>query len=127
AMLAPTVFGRTQPGLVLGTVGYMSPEQVRGQPVDHRADVFSVGAILYEMVTGERAFGGESAVEAMSAILKEEPQVPAEGGRRMPPGLERIARRCLEKRPEARWHDVHDLAFALEAFAGPMPGGGATR
>jgi dipeptidyl aminopeptidase/acylaminoacyl peptidase len=107
----------TEPGVVLGTVGYMSPEQVRGAPVDHRSDVFSFGAILYEMLTGARAFRGDSAVEAMNAILKEEPPEPSESGRSVAPGLDRIVRHCLEKNPALRFQSTRDLAFDLESLS----------
>jgi eukaryotic-like serine/threonine-protein kinase len=107
----------TEPGVVLGTVGYMSPEQVRGGAVDHRSDVFSFGAILYEMVTGSRAFHGDSAVETMNAILKEDPPEPAQPGRNVPPVLDRIVRHCLEKNPALRFQSVRDLAFDLESLS----------
>ncbi len=102
----------TEPGAVLGTVGYMSPEQVRGRAADHRADIFSFGAILYEMVAGRRAFRGESPVETMNAILKEDPPELS-----VAPALERIVRRCLEKNPQERFQSARDLAFALEAMS----------
>ena len=105
----------TQPGMVLGTAGYMSPEQVRGKPADARSDIFSFGAILYETLSGLRAFSGESSVETMNAILKEDP--PAVSGN-VPPATERVIRRCLEKAPEERFQSARDLAFALEALAG---------
>lgn len=114
----------TQPGAVMGTVGYMSPEQVRGRPADLRSDIFSLGAILYEMVAGLRAFRGESSVETMNAILKEDPP-PIPGN--VPPALERVIRRCLEKAPDERFESARDLSFALEALAalssasGPEP------
>ncbi|HSE63164.1 MAG TPA: protein kinase [Thermoanaerobaculia bacterium] len=107
----------TEPGVVLGTVGYMSPEQVRGAPVDHRADVFSFGAILYEMLTGARAFRGDSAIETMNAILKEDPPEPVQSGRSVPPVLDRIVRHCLEKNPALRFQSVRDLAFDLETLS----------
>src|SRR5580698_2590626 len=106
----------TQPGVVLGTAGYMSPEQVRGKPADARSDIFSFGAILYEMVAGLRAFRGESSVETMNAILKDDP--PAISGD-VPPAIERVIRRCLEKAPEERFQSARDLAFALEALSAP--------
>ena len=106
----------TEPGMVMGTAGYMSPEQVRGKPADGRSDIFSFGAILYEMVAGLRAFHGESSVEAMTAILKEDP--PAIPGN-VPPAIERVIRRCLEKAPDERFQSARDLSFALEALAGP--------
>jgi len=109
----------TDPGTVLGTVGYMSPEQARGQETDHRADIFSFGVILYEMLSGRRAFSGESAVEVMNAILKEEPPEFGETNTKVSPQLEKIVRRCLEKQPERRFQSASDLGFALEAFSAP--------
>lgn len=111
--------GITDPGVVMGTVGYMSPEQVRGQDADHRADIFSFGAILYEMLSGKHSFTGESAVELMNAILKEEPPDLPETSHKIPPQLERIVRRCLEKRPERRFQSASDLGFALETLSTP--------
>ena len=105
----------TDPGKVLGTVGYMSPEQVLGRPVDLRSDVFSLGAVLYEMLSGRRAFKGDSAVETMNAILKDEPPDLVDSGRALLPGLERIVRHCLEKRPEDRFQSARDLAFDLQS------------
>ena len=107
----------TTPGTVMGTVGYMSPEQVRGQRIDHHSDIFSFGAVLYEMASGRRAFRGDSSVETMNAILKEEvPEVSA-SGIHVSPGLDRIIRRCLEKKPERRFQSASDLAFALDALS----------
>lgn len=103
----------TTPGTVLGTVGYLSPEQVRGEPADHRSDIFSFGAILYEMLAGKRAFRADTSVETMSAILREEPEEISRTGRELPPGLDRIVRRCLEKSPEERFQSARDLAFHL--------------
>ncbi|OFW15662.1 MAG: hypothetical protein A3H29_18405 [Acidobacteria bacterium RIFCSPLOWO2_02_FULL_67_21] len=108
----------TGPGLLLGTVGYMAPEQARGQTVDHRSDIFAFGAILYEMLAGQRAFAGATPVETLSAILqKDPPDLPA-AERHIPPALVRIVERCLEKDPAARFQSTTDLAFALEALAG---------
>jgi Tol biopolymer transport system component len=106
---------RTEPGQVLGTVAYRAPEQVRGRPADQRGDLFSLGAILYEMVIGARAFVGESDIEAMNAILKDEPKQLVPGGA-FSPELERIVRHCLEKIPEERFQSARDLAFQLEAL-----------
>ena len=108
----------TEPGVVLGTVGYMSPEQVRGEPTDHRSDIFAFGAILYEMLSGQRAFEGKSSVETMNAILKEEPPELSKVSLQIPRALEHIVRHCLEKAPEQRFQSAHDLAFALEELLG---------
>jgi hypothetical protein len=107
----------TQPGTVMGTVGYMSPEQVRGQNVDHRSDIFSFGAILYEMLSGKRAFKGESSVETMNAILKEDPPELSESGLNVMPGPERVVRHCLEKEPGLRFQSARDLTFDLESLS----------
>ncbi|HEV3165746.1 MAG TPA: serine/threonine-protein kinase, partial [Isosphaeraceae bacterium] len=118
--LAPTITvgsSDTAPGVVMGTVGYMAPEQVRGQAVDHRADLFSFGTVLFEMLSGQRAFRRDSAVETMNAILKEDPPDLMETAPFVPPALERILRRCLEKSPEERFQSARDLAFALEALS----------
>ncbi|MEO8436331.1 MAG: protein kinase [Pyrinomonadaceae bacterium] len=117
-MEAPTSL-KTAPGLILGTVGYMSPEQVDGRPADHRADLFSFGAVLYEMLAGRRAFRGESTIDTLNAIRKEEPPELSLLNRNVPPGLERVIQRCLEKKPERRFQSASDLAFALEAFSQP--------
>jgi Tol biopolymer transport system component len=116
---APTQEKITAPGTVMGTVGYMAPEQVRGQEADHRTDIFSFGVILYEMLSGRRTFSGESAIEVMNAILKEEPPELSETNTRVSAQLEKIVRRCLEKQPERRFHSAHDLGFALEALSIP--------
>ena len=113
----PTASAGTEPGVILGTIGYMSPEQVRGKPADPRSDIFSFGAILYEMLSGKRAFQGDSAADTMSAILKEDPQELSVTNKNVPPGLERIVRHCLEKSPDERFHSAHDLAFQLEALS----------
>ncbi|MBZ5722804.1 MAG: protein kinase [Acidobacteriia bacterium] len=107
----------TQPGTVMGTAGYMSPEQVRGQNVDHRSDIFSFGAILYEMISGKRAFKGDTSVETMNAILKEDPPELSESGLNVTPGLDRIVRHCLEKEPGLRFQSARDLAFDLESLS----------
>ena len=106
----------TEPGAILGTVGYMSPEQVRGQPVDGRSDIFSLGCLLYEMVSGVRAFSRASAAESLAAVLKEEPPQITASGRQFPPDLERVVIHCLEKKPEERFQSARDLAFALKAL-----------
>jgi hypothetical protein len=114
---APTTPPETEPGLVLGTIGYMAPEQLRGQTVDHRADLFALGALLYEMLSGQRAFPGTTGAEAIAAILDREPPELPVSERKIPPGLARIVERCLEKNPEARFRTAADLAFALEALS----------
>jgi Tol biopolymer transport system component len=103
------------PGLVVGTIGYMSPEQVTGGPVDHRTDIFAFGAVVYEMLTGRAAFRRASGAETIAAVLREDvAEVPAAAG--VPQPLERILRRCLEKKPAERFHSAHDLGIALEAL-----------
>jgi len=113
----------TNPGVVMGTVGYMSPEQVRGQLTDHRSDIFSFGAILHEMISGRRAFRRETMAETMSAILKEEPDDLTESIPNISPSLERIVRRCLEKKAERRFQSTSDLGFALEALSNTSSSG----
>ena len=115
---SPTVAAATEPGTVMGTVGYMSPEQVRGKAADQRSDIFSLGSILYEMLTGARAFQADSAAETMAAIAQKDPPELSESSGRFPPAIERILRHCLEKRPEERFDTAHDLAFALETLLG---------
>lgn len=105
----------SQPGVVMGTAGYMSPEQVRGEPVEARSDIFSFGCVLYEMISGRRAFQGPSAIETMNAILNADPPEFATGSA-LPPALDSIVRRCLEKLPAHRFQSAADLAFALRAI-----------
>jgi len=115
----PTRRVNTDPGVVMGTVGYMSPEQVRGRPADHRADIFSLGVIIYEMLSGKRAFHGDSVVETLNAILKEDPtELSATTNRNVAPALERVVWHCIEKSPERRFQSATDVAFALEALSG---------
>ncbi|HEY3349631.1 MAG TPA: protein kinase [Thermoanaerobaculia bacterium] len=114
----PTASAGTEPGVVMGTLGYMSPEQVKGKPADARSDIFSFGAILYETLSGKRAFHGDSAAETISSILREDPPELSATNQSIAPGLERIVRHCIEKNPEQRFHSAHDLAFDLEAVSG---------
>ena len=114
----PTAPAATEPGVVMGTLGYMSPEQVKGKPADQRSDIFAFGAILYEMLSGARAFHRDSAAETMSAILREEPPDLSATNKSVQPGLERIVRHCLEKNPEERFYSTRDVAFDLEALSG---------
>ncbi len=107
----------TTPGVVLGTFGYMSPEQVRGQAIDQRSDIFSLGAVMYEMLGGRRAFQRDTGAETMTAILKEDPPEFAPTST-IPAALDRITRRCLEKAPEQRFQSARDVAFALDAISG---------
>lgn len=109
--------GGTEAGMVLGTVGYMSPEQVRGLLLDHRSDIFAFGAIFYEMLTGNRAFRGDSTVETMNAILKQEPEGLPGSLSGIPPAIEKILTHCLEKNTGDRFHSASDLAFALETIS----------
>src|SRR3984885_5868759 len=112
----------TLPGMVMGTVGYMSPEQVRGEPTDSRSDIFSFGAVLYEMLTGKRAFKRETSAETMTAILREEPQALNDAGWQGPVELQRILVRCLEKNVGRRFQSASDLAFAIESLSGTATG-----
>lgn len=109
---------QTRSGAVLGTVAYMSPEQLRGKAVDHRSDIFSCGAILYEMLTGRRAFAGETHVDTMTAILREDPPEMIQEGQNIPAAFEQIIRHCLEKEPENRFQSARDLGFALGTLSG---------
>ena len=127
ATSAPTEVMGTEPGMVVGTIGYMSPEQVRGQAVDHRSDLFSLGAILFEMLSGHRAFQGASPADTMSAILNEEPADVSSFNPKLPAGLERIIRHALEKNPEERFHSAQDFAFDLESLSSPSSGAPAAR
>jgi serine/threonine protein kinase len=113
----PTQAYETNPGQVMGTAGYMSPEMVRAELVDHRTDIFAFGSILYEMLTGKRAFQRGTSAETMTAILREDPPVVSQTAHNIPLGLQRIVHRCLEKNPERRFQSASDLAFALEALS----------
>src|SRR6185503_10647917 len=115
---AGTVSGGTQPGVALGTMGYMSPEQVRGKAADKRSDLSSFGTILYEMLSGQRAFRGDTAADTITAILSKEPPDLSQTNKDVPPGLDRIVRHCLEKNPEERFESARDVAFDLEALSG---------
>ena len=114
---ASTRADQTRAGMVLGTVGYMAPEQARGQAVDHRADIFALGCVLYEMLSGKRAFAGATAADTLTAILSKDPAPLSGVGVSLPAGLQGIVRRSLEKRPEDRFSSAHDLALALTSVA----------
>jgi len=122
----PTRKVNTDPGTVMGTMGYMSPEQLKGQPADNRSDIFSFGAILYEMLSGKRAFRGDSMAETMSAILREDPPDLSETNKTISPALERLVRHCLEKNPAERFHSARDLAFAIDSLSGSASISGRT-
>ena len=113
----------TAAGMVIGTVGYMSPEQVRGGVADPRSDIFSLGIVLHEMLSGKRPFSGETPADVMSGILKDDPADLPVTERRIPPALARIVGRCLEKAPPARFQSARDLAFALDALTSPTDSG----
>jgi eukaryotic-like serine/threonine-protein kinase len=113
----PTLAQLTESGVVMGTAGYMSPEQIRGKDLDHRSDIFSFGAILYELVTGKQTFHKPTSAETMNAILNEDPPSIAQLAPSTPPGLVRLINRCLEKNPDQRFQTASDLAFALEALS----------
>ena len=125
ATSAPTQLQGTNPGTVMGTVGYMAPEQVKGLPADHRADIFSLGCVLYEMASGRRAFVRETAAETMTAILREDPPDLVRDSGGIPTSFEPIVRHCLEKRPEERFQSARDLAFALQSVGASTASGGA--
>jgi len=114
---ATTLAGATQAGTVLGTVGYMAPEQVRGEIVATRADIFSFGCVLHEMVTGERAFARATPIETLAAILHDAPLAPSRIRRELPPDLDRLVARCLEKEAARRFQSARDLAVALAALS----------
>ncbi|MEX0880415.1 MAG: serine/threonine-protein kinase, partial [Thermoanaerobaculia bacterium] len=116
---APTVSGHTEPGKVMGTAGYLSPEQVRGFPLDHRSDVFAFGAILYELLSGKMAFSRHTASDTMAAILRDEPPELSESGKNISPALDQIVRHCLEKDRDNRFQSAKDIAFALSEASGP--------
>jgi hypothetical protein len=114
----------TTPGMVLGTVGYMSPEQVRGETADQRSDIFSLGVVIYQMLTGRRPFEAETAAETMTAVLKHDPPELTQLNPDLPAGLDRVVRHCLEKNPDERYQSARDLAFELEGRSwrsGSMP------
>jgi eukaryotic-like serine/threonine-protein kinase len=113
----PTTPPKSQPGLIMGTFGYMAPEQVRALPADQRADIFSLGAVVYEMLSGRRAFHRDTNADTMTAILNEDPPDLPIAERRIPPAIARIVDRCLEKNPSARFQTANDLGFALEALS----------
>src|SRR3984893_17331765 len=122
---APTGSGHTEPGAVMGTVGYMSPEQVKGFQVDHRSDIFSFGTILYELLSGKKAFKRDTNAETMAAILRDEPPELSESGRNISPALNNIVKHCLEKDRDHRFQSARDIAFALSETSGPVAASGA--
>ena len=109
---------QTAAGVVMGTASYMAPEQVRGEVADPRTDIFAFGAVLYEMLSGVRAFRRDTPAETMTAVLKDDPPELSDGTRLVSPSLERIVRRCIEKNPEQRFQSARDLSFALSALSG---------
>jgi|HubBroStandDraft_5_1064220.scaffolds.fasta_scaffold03181_3 serine/threonine protein kinase len=123
---APTFAAETEAGAVMGTVGYMAPEQVRGDAADHRADIFAFGAILYEMLAGKRAFQKPTSPETMTAILNEDPAAISQVTTNIAPALQRVVHRCLEKNPEQRFQSASDLAFALDALSETSGASGVT-
>ena len=116
---------KTAEGRIVGTVGYMAPEQVRGKDIDARADIFALGAVLYEMLSGERAFTGETTADTLTAVLTKDPGEMSRPGRPVPIALDRLVRRCLEKDPDERFQSARDVAFALEAESGASRSGEA--
>src|SRR5580698_742476 len=122
---APEAGPVTDEGVVLGTVGYMSPEQVRGKPADARSDIFALGTILYEMLSGKRAFQRDSSADTMAAILKEDPPELAGEGKPIPPAVDRVVRHALEKNPNERFQSARDFAFDLESLSSVSSGSGS--
>jgi len=121
---AAAAVNTTEPGLVMGTPAYMSPEQVRGEPADTRSDIFALGCVLYEMLSGTRAFRRDTSVASMNAVLSEEPPDLNASNALIPPALERVVQRCLEKQPDNRFQSAKDLAFAIENTVGTFQGQG---
>jgi eukaryotic-like serine/threonine-protein kinase len=117
---AAAVTAATRTDIALGTVGYVSPEQLRGQPVDNRTDIFAFGCVLYEMLSGRRAFAGETTADTIAAVLGKDPAPLGGTGSGVPPALQGIVHRCLEKYPDDRFSSAHDLALALSALAGAL-------
>ena len=117
---SPTAARPTNPGAMIGTVGYLAPEQAKGEVADHRADIFSLGAVLHEMLTGRRAFPGTSPAELISSILRDEPPLPSESDARIPKALDLIVQHCLEKNPDERFQSARDLAFHLDSLGGSV-------
>jgi serine/threonine-protein kinase len=118
---APTVTQQTVPGTVMGTVGYMSPEQVTGHAGDARSDIFSFGCVLYEMATGERTFSGRTGAETMSSILRDDPPDPRKLTRELPADVARVILHCLKKEPDQRFQSARDLSFNLKAILAGTP------
>src|SRR5206468_2164394 len=121
---APTREGHTEPGTAMGTAGYMSPEQVKGLPVDHRSDIFSFGTILYELLSGKKAFKRDTNAETMAAIMRDEPPELSESGRNISAALDRLVKHCLEKDREHRFQSARDIAFNLSEQFSPTTTGG---
>jgi Tol biopolymer transport system component len=117
---SPTAARPTNPGAMIGTVGYLAPEQARGEVADHRADIFSLGAVLHEMLVGRRAFHGTSPAELISSILRDEPSPPSDSDPRIPKALDLIVQHCLEKNPDERFQSARDLAFHLDSLGGSV-------
>jgi serine/threonine protein kinase len=111
----------TEPGLLVGTCGYMAPEQARGRPADARSDIFSMGALLYEMLSGRRAFAGQTPADTLAALLTQDPPEISDIARPVPRPLERVVRRCLERNPEERFQSARDVAFGLQAVSDAVP------
>src|SRR6202171_2146350 len=124
ATSAPTTPAPTEPGVVMGTAGYISPEQIRGHPADARSDIFALGAVLYETLTGERAFTGATTGESLARILRDQPPDASTKASNVSPAIDRLVSRCLQKSPDERFQSARDLAYALRettAGSGAIP------